>query len=61
MATHNLHDIIPEISRVILMKDRRFVADGRKQEILTDRKMQNLFGVPVQVREEDGWYYATGY
>jgi iron complex transport system ATP-binding protein len=61
MATHNLHDIIPEISRVILMKDGRFVADGRKQEILTDRKMQNLFGVPVQVREEDGWYYATGY
>ncbi|OPY37086.1 MAG: putative branched-chain amino acid transport ATP-binding protein LivG [Methanoregula sp. PtaU1.Bin051] len=61
MATHNLHDIIPEISRVILMKDGRFAADGPKHEILTDRKVGGLFGVPVHVKEEDGWYYATGY
>ena len=61
MVTHNLHDIIPEISRVILMKDGRFVADGRKQEILTDARIGGLFDVPVRVKEDGGWYYATGY
>ena len=61
LVTHNLHDIIPEISRVILMKDGRFVADGKKKEILTNEKIGGLFDVPVHVKEDGGWYYATGY
>lgn len=61
IITHNLHDILPECSRVLLMKDGRFVRDGKKQEVLTDTCIGELFSVPVHVREEDGWYYATGY
>jgi len=61
LVTHNLHDIIPEISRIILMSDGRFVHDGKKKEMLTDKKIGELFNVPVHVREEGGWYYATGY
>ena len=61
LVTHNLHDIIPEISRVILMKDGKFVEDGRKEVLLTDRHIGSLFDVPVHVKEEDGYYYATGY
>ena len=61
MVTHNLHDIIPEISRVVLMKDGGIVADGPKEAILTDRKIGGLFGVPLHVRKDGGWYYATGY
>jgi len=61
LVTHNLHDIIPEISRVILMKNGKFVEDGPKEEMLTDRHIGRLFGVPVTVRREDGYYYATGY
>ena len=61
LVTHNLADIIPEITRVILMKDGRFCADGPKREILTDEKIGGLFDVPVHVREEDGYFYATGY
>jgi iron complex transport system ATP-binding protein len=58
LVTHNLPDIIPEISRVILMKDGRFVQDGRKEDLLTDRHIGDLFDVPVRVREEGGYYYA---
>lgn len=58
MATHNLHDIIPEITRVILMKDGRIFLDGPKEEVLTDTHIGNLFCVPVNVSEEKGWYYA---
>jgi iron complex transport system ATP-binding protein len=61
LVTHNLPDIIPEISRVILMKDGAFWKDGPKAEVLTDRNIGELFDVPVRVREEDGYYYATGY
>lgn len=61
MATHNLHDIIPEISRVILMKNGRFFLDGPKEEVLTDSNIRDLFNVPVNVKKEDGWYYASGY
>jgi len=61
LVTHNLHDIIPEISRVILMQDGAVRMDGPKAEVLTDNAIGDLFRVPVRVREEDGYYYATGY
>ncbi|HQC12702.1 MAG TPA: ATP-binding cassette domain-containing protein [Methanoregulaceae archaeon] len=61
MVTHNLHDIIPEISRVILMKEARFWKDGPKREVLTDDFISGLFQAPVLIREENGYYYATGY
>jgi iron complex transport system ATP-binding protein len=61
LVTHNLHDIIPEITRVILMKEGRFCRDGPKAEILTDEHIGKLFDVPLRVREEEGYYYATGY
>lgn len=61
LVTHNLHDIIPEIDRIILMKDGQFVGDGPKDKMLTDTKIGRLFNVPVRVRNEGGWYYATGY
>ena len=61
LVTHNLPDIIPEITRVILMKDGRFVRDGPKEDLLTDRNIGDLFGIPVRVNRENGYYYATGY
>jgi len=61
LVTHSLPDIIPEIGRVILMKNGKFVEDGRKEDLLTDQHIGRLFEVPVHVKEEDGYYYATGY
>ena len=61
LVTHNLPDIIPEISRIVLMKDGRFCGDGPKEEMLTDAKIGDLFHIPLHVREEGGYYYATGY
>lgn len=61
LVTHNLHDIIPEISRVVLMRDGAVRMDGKKAEVLTGEAIGDLFRVPVHVREEGGYYYATGY
>ena len=61
LVTHNLYDIIPEISRVILMKDGKFCNDGAKERILTERTIGELFNVKVRVHTENGYYYATGF
>ena len=61
VVTHQLHDIIPECERVVLMQDGRIVADGLKEEVLTDERIGSLFGAPVRLVRENGWYYATGY
>jgi iron complex transport system ATP-binding protein len=50
-----------EISRVVLMKDGRIRGNGPKAVMLTDTMIGELFCVPLRVREEGGYYYATGY
>lgn len=61
LVTHNLHDIIPEISRVVLMKDGRFYADGPKESVLTDETIGEMFCTPVHIESLGGYYYATGF
>nr|WP_320160313.1 ATP-binding cassette domain-containing protein [uncultured Methanoregula sp.] len=61
LVTHNLHDIIPEISRVVLMKEGKIVNDGPKSALLTGSTIGSLFSVPLKVIESDGYYYAAGY
>lgn len=56
MVTHHLSDLIPEIERVILMQRGRIVADGPKREILTAKRLSNLFGLSVNLAERDGYY-----
>ena len=58
LVTHDLSDIIPEIGRVILIRDGRIFADGKKEEILTSEKLSALFDVPVAV-EKHGKYYSS--
>ena len=56
MVTHHLADLIPEIGRVILMQRGRVVADGPKQEILTEARLSALFGLKLDLAERDGYY-----
>jgi iron complex transport system ATP-binding protein len=58
MVTHHLPDIIPELERVILIKEGRIYADGQKQEVLTAPTLTALFGIPVEVLERGGYYHV---
>lgn len=58
LVTHHLDDIIPEIDRVIVLREGAVYADGPKAEVLTSECLSGLFGVPVQVFERDGFYHA---
>lgn len=57
LVTHHLPDIIPEIDRVICMRQGQVYADGPKSEILTSVKLSELFGTPVEVEERNGYYH----
>jgi len=57
LVTHHLSDIIPEIDRVILMREGRVVADGAKHEILTASALRDLFGVEVELAQRGGYYH----
>ncbi len=49
LVTHHIADVIPEIERVILMKDGRIVGDGPKKQMLTSAKLSRLFGTNLKV------------
>jgi len=56
MVTHHLADILPEIERVIMMRDGRIAADGPKQQLLEAGKLAALFKTEVQILRRDGYY-----
>lgn len=58
LVTHHLDDIIPEIERVVLLRDGMVHADGPKQEILTPERLSAVFRAPLEVVERDGFYHA---
>jgi iron complex transport system ATP-binding protein len=58
LVTHHLDDIIPEIDRVILIRNGAVFADGPKTEMLTSTQLSSTFGVPLEVSERDGFYHA---
>jgi iron complex transport system ATP-binding protein len=56
LVTHHLADIIPEIERVILLKDGRIEQDGAKRDVLTSASLAALYGVPIEVSERGGYF-----
>jgi iron complex transport system ATP-binding protein len=57
LVTHELADIVPEIQRVVLLRNGRVVADGPKEEILQVEQLSELFGVSVEMARRDGHYH----
>jgi iron complex transport system ATP-binding protein len=56
LVTHHLHEVIPEISRVVLLKQGRVFQDGAKAEVLTRKVLSELYGTAVEPVERDGFY-----
>ena len=56
LVTHHVHEIPPEISRVILLKQGHIVADGSKEQLLTSANLTALFDISLQVIQANGWY-----
>lgn len=58
LVTHHIHEIPPEVERVVLLKEGNIVADGCKPDLLTNQRISNLFDCPVSLAQANGWYQA---
>ena len=58
LVTHHLGDILPEVERIILMRDGRIVADGPREELLTDARLSELFRAPVRIGRDEQWLHS---
>ena len=54
LVTHHLEDIVPEIKRVILLRQGRVMADGPADSTLTSRAISRLAGSRMTVEHARG-------
>src|SRR5215469_16878137 len=57
LVTHHVSEIIPEMERVILLRDGRILADGSTERVLCEENLHALFGVAVRLRRHDGFFH----
>ncbi|MAM21640.1 MAG: molybdenum ABC transporter ATP-binding protein [Acidiferrobacteraceae bacterium] len=59
LVTHHIHELPPEIERVVLLKEGEVFADGPKASILNAENLSTLFDAPVGLIQSNGWYQAV--
>ena len=58
LITHHIEEIVPEIERVVLLRDGRIMADGSARENLTANRLSDVFAHPVAIERAGGYHYA---
>ncbi len=58
LITHHIADILPEMNRIVMMREGRIVADGEKSKLLTEAQLQRLFGREIALTERGGYWNA---
>jgi iron complex transport system ATP-binding protein len=60
LITHHVEEIVPEIDRVIFLREGRVAGDGPKSQMMVSEPISDLFGLTLTVRHSGG-YYSMGY
>ena len=58
LVTHHIHEIPPDVKRVVLLKQGKILQDGEKRSVLTEANLSWLFDCPVALAQTNGWYQA---
>ena len=58
MVTHHVEEIPPGFTHGMLLRDGAIVAAGPLDEVLTDARLTETFGLPLEVRHENGRWSA---
>lgn len=58
LVTHHVEEIIPEISRVVLLRDGRIAFDGATAEALTSERLGAVYGGTLTVDRAGAYYYV---
>jgi iron complex transport system ATP-binding protein len=59
LVTHHVEEIVPEIGRVLLLKQGRVLRQGDKAAVLTGNALGEAFGMPIRVTQHGDWYHAA--
>ena len=58
LVTHHIEEVMPEIRRVILLREGRVFLEGPKEEVLTSTHLSTLYEAEVKLRQHGGYYSA---
>ncbi len=58
LITHHIADILPEMERIVMMREGRIVGDGAKSQLLTEARLRELFGREIVLTERGGYWNA---
>ncbi len=59
LVTHHLHEVLPGMQRVVLMRQGRIAYDGPRAGGLREALLSDVFGGPIRLVERDGVTYAV--
>ena len=58
IITHDLSQVLPEINKIVFMKDGKIIETGVKIDMLTEAKLSALYGKEVYLDQRNGLYSA---
>jgi iron complex transport system ATP-binding protein len=58
LITHHIADILPEMERIVMMREGRVLEDGLKGSLLTEETLSELFGREIVLTERGGYWNA---
>jgi len=59
LVTHHIEEVLPEIERVVLLRDGQMLRQGNKADVLTDNALSEAFAMPVRVQQNGDYYSAA--
>jgi iron complex transport system ATP-binding protein len=51
LITHHVEEIIPAITHVLLIRQGRVVAAGKKEQVLNSKLLSETFGAPLRLKK----------
>ena len=59
LVTHHIHEIPPEVSHVVLLKDGCVSASGEKNKIMSSALLGELYDSPLRLVQANGYYQVV--
>jgi len=58
LVTHHVEEIVPEIRRVILLKEGLVMLDGPTEQVITSQNLSDLYDTRISVGQHDDRFHA---
>jgi iron complex transport system ATP-binding protein len=56
LVTHHVEEIMPVFSHVLILKDGKMLADGKKEKALNSKNLSSAFGTHIQLKKMKNRY-----